>query len=100
MKNKILERRLAWLILSQSTFTADDLTDDGQFALDANHEPNGGQSGIGAFINSASRRRLIQWTGAVVRSKAPHRKGGAIRMWAPTDAGRLWARGVLDEVRA
>ena len=98
MSNKVLERRLAWLILSQSTFTADDLTADGQVTIDGAHTPNAAQNGIGAFINSASRRRLIEWTGAVVKSKAPHRKGGAIRMWSGTSTGRLWAKGVLTEV--
>ena len=98
MKNKALERRLAWLLISQATFTADDLTDDGNFALDPDHGGNGAQSGIGAFINSASRRRLIEFTGAVVKSKAPYRKGGVIRVWAPTTAGRLWAKDVLAEV--
>ena len=98
MKNKILERRLAYLILTMKTFTADDLTDDGQFALDPNHDPNSVQNGIGGFFISASNRRLIEWTGAVVKSKAPHRKGGAIRMWTGTSAGRLWARGVLAKV--
>jgi hypothetical protein len=98
VKNKLLERRLAWLILSQSTFTADDLTDDGQVTIDPGHTANAGQNGIGAFINSAHRRRLIEWTGAVVKSKAPHRKGGAIRMWAGASTGRLWAKGVLAEV--
>lgn len=94
-----LDRRLAWLILDRRTFTADDLTEDGAVALDASHSPNGAQSGIGSFVQRASRRRLIEWTGAVVRSNAPHRKGGAIRVWSGTTAGRLWARGVLAEVR-
>jgi hypothetical protein len=98
MKNKVLERRLAWLIISQSTFTADDLTEDGQVAIDAGHAPNAGQNGIGAFIGSAHKRRLIQRTGASVKSRAPHRKGGMIQIWAPTVAGKLWARSVLAEV--
>lgn len=89
------DRRLAWLILDRPHFTADDLTDDGDVTLDAEHAPNGAQNGIGAYVNRAARRRLIAWTGAVVRSRAPHRKGGAIRVWTGTDAGRLWARGVL-----
>jgi len=98
VKNKTLERRLAYLILTMRTFTADDLTDDGAFALDPDHDPNAAQNGIGAFINSASRRRLIEFTGAVVKSKAPHRKGGVIRIWTGTTAGRLWARGLLARV--
>lgn len=92
------DRRLAWLLLDRPHFTADDLTGDGDVALDAEHAPNGAQNGIGAYVNGAARRGLIAWTGAVVRSKAPHRKGGAIRVWHATDAGRLWARGVLAVV--
>ena len=98
MTNKILDRRLAWLILERRPFTADDLTDTGSITLDPSHAPNGRQNGIGSYINQASRRGLIAFTGAVVRSKAPHRKGGAIRLWESTDTGRLWARGVLNEV--
>ena len=99
VKNKPLERRLAWLILSARTFTADDLTDDGAFTLDGGaHVPNAGQNGIGAFIGSAHKRRLIQRTGSSVKSRAPHRKGGMIQIWAPTATGRLWAKSVLAEV--
>lgn len=94
-----LDRRLAWLILDRRTFTADDLTDGGDFTLDGGgHGVNGRQNGIGAFVQQASRRRLIEWTGAVVRSKSPHRKGGAIRVWSGTTVGRSWARGVLAHV--
>lgn len=92
------DRRLAWLIIDRPHFTADDLTDDGDVALDAEHAPNGAQNGIGAYVRSASQRRLIEWTGAVVRSKAPHRKGGAIRVWTGTTTGRRWARGVLAQI--
>jgi hypothetical protein len=94
----MFDRRLAWLIISRQHFTADDLTDDGAVTLDAAHGANGAQSGIGAYVNRASRRGLIAWTGAVVKSKAPHRKGGAIRVWHGTDRGRTWARGVLATV--
>ena len=45
-----------------------------------------------------ARRNLIEWTGTVVRSKAPHRKGGAIRVWIGTEAGHLWARSILAVV--
>ena len=94
----MLEQRLAWLVLQPAPFSADDLTDNGQVALDPSHAPNGAQSGIGSLIQWAARERLIEWTGAVVRSKAPKRKGGAIRMWAGTTKGRAWARSVLAEV--
>jgi hypothetical protein len=92
------DRRLAWLIVDRPHFTADDLTDAGDTPLDAGHAANGAQNGVGAYVNGASRRGLIAWTGAVVRSRAPHRKGGAIRVWHGTNAGRRWARGVLAEL--
>ena len=97
MTNKMLERRLAWLILDRQTFTADDLTDSGRITLDPTHAQSAGQSGFGGVFSSASRRGLIQKTGAVVKSKAPHRKGGTDHLWAPTVKGRRWARGVLAE---
>lgn len=89
-----LERRLARLILDGEEFTADDLTDAGRLALDADHAPNAGQNGIGSFVQTASRRGLISFTGRVVRSLAEHRKGGSIRVWTGTESGRLWARNV------
>jgi hypothetical protein len=92
------DRRLAWLIVDRPHFTADDLTDAGNAPLDAGHAPNGANNGIGAYFNAASRSGLIAWTGAVVKSKAPKRKGGAIRVWHGTNAGRRWARGVLAKV--
>ena len=98
MKRHPYDRRLAWLIIDRQHFTADDLTLDGDDPLDAAHAPNAGQNGVGSFVQQASRRRLIEWTGAVVKSKAPHRKGGVIRVWRGTDTGRLWARSILAEV--
>jgi len=97
MSRHSFDRRLAWLIITGEHFTADHLTDDGDLTLDADHTPNGPQSGIGAYINRMARRRLIEWTGHVVKSKAPHRKGGMVRVWKGTYAGRLWARTVLAE---
>ena len=91
----VLERRMAHLILSGVRFTADDLTADGAVTLDQAHTPNAGQNGIGSLFNQMARRGLIEWTGTVVRSKAPHRKGGAIRVWIGTEAGHLWARSIL-----
>lgn len=93
-----LERRLARLLLAGGTFTADDVTGDGNVALDTSHAPNAKQNGIGTLFNQASRRGLIDFTGNVVRSNAPHRKGGAIRVWRGTEAGVLWARNVLAQV--
>jgi hypothetical protein len=92
------DRRLARLILVGRTFTADDITANGSIALDPDHESNGKQSSIGAMFNQWQRRGLIVPTGEVVRSAAPHRKGGAIRVWHGTEAGVLWARNILAAV--
>jgi hypothetical protein len=97
--NHTLERRAAQLNL-RGEWTADDLTDSGVVTLDPSHEPNAGQNGIGAFINGLARRGLIVFTGRVIRSTSPARKGGGIRVWAPTEAGVLWARNVLDSQSA
>jgi hypothetical protein len=90
-----LERRAARVILTGGTFTADDITAHGLIAIDTHHTPNGKQNGVGALFNQLARRGLIDFTGQVVRSDAPHRKGGAIRVWRATEAGVLWARNVL-----
>lgn len=90
-----LERRMAHLILSGVRFTADDVTADGALALDGEHLPNARQNAIGSMFNQLARRGIIEFTGTVVRSKAPHRKGGAIRVWLGTETGHLWARSVL-----
>jgi hypothetical protein len=95
MTTSPLERRIAHLILSGVRFTADDVTADGALALDGGHTPNGAQSGIGSMFTQLARRGLIETTNEVVRSRAPHRKGGAIRVWLGTEAGHLWARSVL-----
>lgn len=89
--NHVLAQRLAELILAGDDFTADDLTANGAIALDA-HRPNGGQNAIGSFFREASADGLIAWTGRGTKSMAPHRKGGLIRVWAPTPKGVVWAR--------
>lgn len=86
-----LEDRLVDVILTGAPFTADDVTDAGRLAVDADHAPNGAQSAIGAQFNRWHRQGLIEPTGQVVRSAAPHRKGGAIRVWVATDRGHHWA---------
>jgi len=91
-----LETRLAQLVLNGVVFTADDVTENGNVALDASHQPNARQNGIGSLFNAHSRAGHIRWTGEVVRSGAPHRKGGGIRVWQGTTAGRSWARRVLS----
>lgn len=91
-----LERRLAEVILGGAdTFTADDLTYSGQLAADPSHAANARQNSIGTLFNKASRSGRIAFTGDIKRSSAPHRKGGAIRVWRATEAGRLWARSIL-----
>ena len=79
--NRELESRLRFLADSGDDFTADDVTGTGAWAVDPGHNPNGGQSSIGAAINEARRRGWIEPTGATVRSRAPHRKGGRIQVW-------------------
>jgi hypothetical protein len=89
-----LEARLAYYILEGRPFTADDVTDLGRIAVDASHGPNAGQSGIGSLFQAHARAGHITFTGRVVKSQAKHRKGGAIRVWEPTEAGRRWAESV------
>jgi hypothetical protein len=91
-----LERRAARLILNGDPFTADDVTLNGALPVDPDHAPNAKQNGIGNLFNQLARRGLIDFTGTVVRSNAPHRKGGANRVWRGTEAGVLWARNVLS----
>lgn len=93
----MFEPRLAELILTGHPFSADDLTRSGAVAIDGRHGANGAQSGIGSFVQKAAQRGLIAWTGTVVRSQAPHRKGGAIRTWTGTEAGRAWAHTIPVE---
>ena len=88
-----LEQRLAVLILAGEPFTADDVTNSGLVTLDPQHSPNAAQNGIGSMFRRASSQGLIEWTGRVVRSRAKHRKGGAIRVWQGTTKGRVWAGG-------
>lgn len=90
------DRQLARLILSSRCFTADDLTANGERPLDPTHKPNAGQNGVGAYMCRVSRQGLIVWTGDVVRSQAPLRKGGAIRVWQGSTAGKRWARTVKE----
>jgi hypothetical protein len=92
-------RRLAELILAGAPFTADDLTASGSMAIDIDHGPNGAQSGIGSLFQQASRSGLIEWTGGAERSRAPHRKGGMVRVWIATPRGRIWADALVDESR-
>lgn len=90
------DRRLAHLIIAEVPFTSDDLTASGTLAMDAAHAPNAKQNGIGAVFAQHSKLGHIRSTGQLVRSTAPHRKGGAIRVWQGTAAGRQWASSVIE----
>ena len=89
--NPLIQDRLARAILRGGSFTADDITSAGVFAVDVTHGANGAQSAIGSVFRWAASRNLIEPTGEVVRSSAPQRKGGAIRVWVGTPKGRTWA---------
>lgn len=87
----VIEKRIAEVIRGGPIFTADDVTMEGVIAIDQGHAPNARQNAIGSTFQALARRGLIQRTGRVVRSKAPHRKGGMIQVWQATAAGRRWA---------
>lgn len=94
----VLDRQLRAIALAGPIeFTIDDLTAAGKIALDASHAPNARQNGIGSYVNRAARDGLIEFTGRIERSKAPRRKGGAIRVWRITPAGIEWARRLADD---
>ena len=76
-----LTTRFEMFIALGRPFNADDVTDDGRLSIDGDHAANGRQSAIGALFAQASRAGRIVPTGAMVRSTAPHRKGGGIREW-------------------
>ena len=82
---------LATAIVDGEPFTSDDVTDNGNRSVDPTHRANGTQSAIGSMFQQAQRNGWIEFTGRVVRSSAPHRKGGGIRVWRPTQAGIDWA---------
>lgn len=86
----------AAVMVSGVEFSADDVTAAGTLALDPSHAPNAGQNGIGSIFNDLARRQLIEFTGRIVRSTAPRRKGGAIRVWRPTPEGVRWAQELID----
>ena len=81
------ERALA--ALNELAETGEPFTSDDLLAKvgppDADHEPNGRNSAIGAMFRNAASEGWIKSDGRVVRSRSPHRKRGAIRVW--TGAG-------------
>lgn len=89
---RLLEAALARVIRRGVIFTADDITDNGLLTLDGGaHKPNARQNGIGAFFQAMAKEGYIEFTGDVITSKAPKRKGGMIRVWTATEKGRAWA---------
>ena len=92
---KVLQAQAARLILADLRFSSNDVTINGDIVIDPTHAQSGRQSGIGAMFNEMARRQLIEFTGDIEASTSPHRKGGMVRIWRGTEAGRLWARNVL-----
>ena len=76
-------------------FSADDITDYGRITAHGDHDPNARQNTIGSMFQSHARQGHIHFTGRVIKSTSPHRKGGMIRIWVGTEKGKLWAREVL-----
>lgn len=78
-------RQRAWLVLcdlaaSGDEFTADDVLDRAGHP-DSRHAANSANSAIGSLFRRAAAQRRIMQTGRTVRSRQPHRKGGAIQVW-------------------
>ena len=73
-------------------FSANDVTDDGAITVAGDHTPNGKQNAIGSRFRTYAAQGLIEKTGRVLQSTAPHRKGGMIQEWVATEKGRRWAR--------
>jgi hypothetical protein len=86
-----LPTALARLIVDEDSFTADDLTVGGLMVIDPDRKPNSSQNRIGSAFRHWSEQGLIRWTGDVVQSRSPRRKGGMIRVWESTPKGRAWA---------
>ena len=93
--NDSVIRRIAKVGLSVNEFSADDITNDGDWALDPAHGANGRQSAISTTFQGLSKQGNIVWTGEVVKSRSPHRRGGIIRVWRLTTKGRAWAKDLL-----
>jgi hypothetical protein len=78
-------RQRAWLVLcelaaSGDEFTADDVLDRAGHP-DDRHEANSANSAIGSLFRRAASEGRIMQAGRTVRSRQPHRKGGAIQVW-------------------
>lgn len=87
-----VQYRLAEVILTRETFTADDLTVDGRFAIDPTHRPNSRQGVIGKGFSWAATLGLIGSVDTAPRtSRNPRRRRSAQRIWRRTDDGVAWA---------
>lgn len=81
MSKTLLVARMERAIDKGQPFTADDITADGKITMMGEHDPNGTQNGIGSLFREYAAKGLIRSTDRLVKSRAPHRKGGAIRVW-------------------
>lgn len=73
-------RALRELAARGEPFTSDDLLER-VGAPDDQHTPNGRNSSIGSLFRQAAAEGWIESDGRVVKSRAPHRKSGAVRVW-------------------
>ena len=70
-------------------FTSDDIIDR-VGPPDPDHTANGANNTVGSIFRQLANDGVIETDGRVVRSRQPHRKGGAIRVWrGTTGQGRL-----------
>jgi hypothetical protein len=67
-------------------FTSDDLMERAGVP-DPDHQANGAMNQVGALFREAAGRGLIVSDGRVVKSRQPHRKGGAVRVWRGSETG-------------
>jgi hypothetical protein len=91
-----IDFRLFELAVLRDEITADDITSNGTRAVDGTHKANGRQSSIGSHFQKWHKQGLIEPTGRVVKSKAPHRKGGMIQIWRILPETKRLAYSVLD----
>lgn len=83
--------RLFAVMLAQTYFIVDDITDRGRYAVDPTHATNGGQNKIGAWIRTAHAQGWIIDTGRTELTRAPHGRGRKVTVWTASDRGRRLA---------
>jgi hypothetical protein len=75
-----LAEAIAQLAATHAEFTSDDV-----IALcgspDSSHTANAGNNAVGSAFRRAHAEHVIEPTGRYVKSRQPHRKGGAIQIW-------------------